>query len=82
MVGRRGISINLSFLKNNQAGSFRNMMRDGLLQSNRIIIDKPDLTERFMRRSIYNRIKNGEDIEEVWLRTEKAIRLIYKKRES
>lgn len=56
MVGRRGISINLSFLKNNQAGSFRNMMRDGLLQSNRII-DKPDLTERFMRRSIYNRIK-------------------------
>lgn len=56
------------FVSLNPKNAFRNMMRDGLLQSNRIIIDKPDLTERFMRRSIYNRIKNGEDIEEVWLR--------------
>ena len=41
--------------------------------SNRIIIDHPGLTERYMKRSIYNRINYGEDIEEVWLRESDGI---------
>ena len=43
-------------------------MHDGLLQSDRLIIDRPQLTERYMRKGIYARISNGENIEEVWLR--------------
>ena len=60
--------------------AFRNMMRDGLMQSNRIIIDRPDLTERYMRRSIVGRVERGEDIEEVWLREPDGnLTLLYKK---
>lgn len=56
------------------------MIKDGLLQSNRLVIDKPDLTERFMKRGLYNRINNGEDIEEIWLRYQDGeIKLLFKK---
>lgn len=55
-------------------------MRDGLRQSDRLIIDKPDLTERFMRISILGRIERGESISEVWLRDEDGtLSLLYKK---
>ncbi len=56
------------------------MMYDGLLQSNRLIIDRPNLTERYMRRSIIGRVNRGEDIEEVWLREQDGkLTLLYKK---
>ena len=56
------------------------MMYDGLLQSNRLIIDRPNLTERYMRRSIIGRVNRGEDIEEVWLREQDGkMSLLYKK---
>lgn len=68
------------FTSNNPKNAFRNMMRDGLLQSNRIIIDRPDLTERYMRRSIIGRVERGEDIQEVWLReSDGSLTLLYKK---
>ena len=56
------------FVSQNPKNAFRNMMHDGLLQSDRLIIDRPQLTERYMRKGIYARISNGENIEEVWLR--------------
>lgn len=69
------------FISRNPKNAFRNMMRDGLLQSNRLIIDRPELTERFMRRSIIGRIDKGEDIEEVWIRESNgSLTLLYKKR--
>ena len=62
------------------SNAFRNMIKDGLLQSNRLVIDKPNLTERFMKRGLYNRINNGEDIEEIWLRYQDGeIKLLFKK---
>lgn len=68
------------FTSSNPKNAFRNMMRDGLLQSNRIIIDRPDLTERYMRRSIIGRVERGEDIQEVWLReSDGSLTLLYKK---
>lgn len=68
------------FTSNNPKNAFRNMMRDGLLQSDRIIIDRPDLTERYMRRSIIGRVERGEDIQEVWLReSDGSLTLLYKK---
>ena len=54
-------------------------MNHGLKQSSRIIIDKPDLTDGFMIRSFFGRIKNGAIIDEVWLRhPDGAIRLLFK----
>ena len=68
------------FISTNPKNAFRNMMYDGLLQSNRLIIDRPDLTERYMRRSIYGRVNRGENIEEVWLREKDGtLTLLYKK---
>ena len=68
------------FTSSNPKNAFRNMMRDGLLQSDRLIIDRPDLTERYMRRSIVGRIERGEDIKEVWLREKDgSLTLLYKK---
>ena len=68
------------FTSSNPKNAFRNMMRDGLLQANRIIIDRPDLTERYMRRSIIGRVERGEDIQEVWLReSDGSLTLLYKK---
>ena len=68
------------FVTTNPKNAFRNMLRDGLRQSSRLIIDRPELTMRYMTRSIYNRLKNGEAIEEVWLlNKDGSIDLLYKK---
>lgn len=68
------------FVTDNPKRAFSNMLSHGLKQSNRIIIDKPNLTERYMRRSILNRINSGEDIDEIWLRDNDGnITLLYKK---
>ncbi len=68
------------FVSSNPKNAFRNMVRDGLLQSNRLVIDRPDLTERFMRRSIIGRIQRGEDIKEVWVRDKDGtLTILYKK---
>lgn len=69
------------FTTNNPKNAFRNMMNDGLKQSNRLIIDKPNLTEAFMKRLINQRIRAGQDIKEVWIRNNGNISLLYKKLE-
>lgn len=68
------------FVSKKPKNAFRNMMVDGLVQSNRIIIDEPDLTERYMLRGIVGRITaNGTDIKEVWLRkADGEIKLLFK----
>lgn len=67
------------FVTENPKNAFRNMMHDGMIQSNRLIIDRPNLTERYMRRGIEGRIEKGEDIQEVWLRDKDgSMTLLYK----
>lgn len=67
------------FTSSNPKNAFRNMMRDGLIQCDRLIIDRPELTERFMLRSIIGRVKRGEAIKEVWLRNKDGtMKLLYK----
>ena len=67
------------FISENPKNAFRNMMRDGLIQCDRLIIDRPELTERFMLRSIIGRVKRGEAIKEVWLRgKDGTMKLLYK----
>lgn len=68
------------FISDKPKRAFANMINHGLKQASRIIIDRPDLTERYMSRSIFNRINNGENIQEIWLRdTDGSLRLLYKK---
>ena len=56
------------------------MLNDGLKQSDRIVIDKPQLNERYMRHSIERRIRDGQNIKEIWTREPGGnIRLLYKK---
>ena len=67
------------FTSTNPKNAFRNMMRDRLIQCDRLIIDRPELTERFMLRSIIGRVKRGEAIKEMWLRDKDGtIKLRYK----
>lgn len=68
------------FVTDNPKRAFSNMINHGLKQSDRIIIDRPELTERFMLRSIGNRIKQGVSITEVWLRdNDGSLKLLFKK---
>ena len=61
--------------------AFRNMLNHGLKQSNRLIIDKPYLTDAYMKRVIRQRIKDGQAIEEIWIKEDSEIRILYKKSE-
>ena len=57
------------------------MLNHGLKQSSRIIIGEVPLTEVFMKRSIINRIHQGALIDEVWMKTNTGLILLYKKSE-
>lgn len=70
------------FVSTNPKNAFRNMMKNGLEQSNRIIINDPGLTEAYIKRSIWKRInQDGQDILEVWLKRDKELINIYIKLE-
>ena len=69
------------FISKKPKNAFRNMLNDGLIQSNKLIIDKPELTEAYMKRVIRNRIKEGQDINEIWIFDGKETTLLYKKSE-
>ena len=59
--------------------SFRNMCNHGSKQSARIVVDDCGLTDGYMLRSIASRLAIGIDIQEVWIRYEERLRLLYKK---
>ena len=67
------------FITDNPKRAFSNMMAHGLKQSSRIIINKPDLTDAYMKRIIKQRLMEGQVIEEVWVLEKEGIRLLYKK---
>lgn len=58
--------------------SFRNMCNHGFKQSDRVIIEDCGLTDRQMRKSLAERIKNGTLVEELWIRTSIGLRLFFK----
>lgn len=68
------------FSSDNPKNAFRNMLSHGLIQSDRLIIDRPNLTDRYMYRSILGRVERGMNIQEVWIReTDGSLSLLYKK---
>lgn len=69
------------FISDNPKRAFRNMLNDGLKQADRLIIDKPQLTEAYMKRVVWQRIKDGQNITEIWIRDGKEVTLLYKKSE-
>lgn len=58
-----------------------NMISNGLKQSSRIIINNNNtgVSDGYILRSIYGRIKEDINIEEVWVLEKKKIRIVYKK---
>ncbi len=68
------------FITNKPKNAFRNMLNDGLKQSKRLVIDKPELTVAYMKRSIHERVKKGQAIEEIWIKTDAELQLIYQKK--
>lgn len=69
------------FATDNPKRAFRNMLTHGLKQSDRLIIDRLDLTEAYMKRIIYQRVKDGHGIAEIWIKDGQELRLLYKKSE-
>ena len=63
--------------------ALRNMLNRGLEQSDKIIIQRhPDWTENFVARSIFNKIKKGVKVQEVWIMEDNLeLTLVYKKTE-
>ena len=57
------------------------MMTHSLKQSSRIIINKPNLTDSYMKRIIRQRINEGQTIDELWIMEDSYVRCLYKKSE-
>ena len=66
------------FTKPNPKSNFSNMLRRGLAQSDRIIIEKCGLPDGYMKRNLLVRINEGQIIKEVWVKDGKSVRLLYK----
>jgi len=58
--------------------TFGNMIHRGMLQSERIIVEDCGVTERYIRRNIYNRIHcEKQNIKEVYMRVADGLKLLY-----
>ena len=66
-----------SFTTAQPKNAFRNMLNDGLVQSDRIIIRECNLTDSYMIQRIQGKIQNGIPIKTVWTFNGKEIRLLY-----
>ena len=57
-----------------------NMLKKGLQQSPQIIINNnKGASDRYIKKLVYNRLKKGQKINEVWLYEKGETRLLYKK---
>ena len=71
------------FTSDNPKNAFRNMLTHGLKQASRLIIESPKLTDGYMLRCIYGRIKCGLDIDEIYLHEDNGnFRCLYKNKTS
>lgn len=69
------------YIINNPKANFSNMLHRGLAQSDHIIIEKCNLSERIMKKSIRDRIKAGVSIKEIWVHEESQVVLLFKNTE-
>ena len=80
LFAEKGSQVMIGYTTTDSKRAFSNMLNRGLKQSDRLIIINPNLTERYMRRSILGRIANGANITEVWiLNPSGSMNQLYKK---
>lgn len=66
------------YITSNHKHAIKNMLKHGLMQSNRIIIDKTSLTDNYIKARIKGKINEGKVVEEVWIRDNDKLYLIFK----
>ena len=62
----------------NPKTNFSNMMKRGLRQSNRVIVEDCGLTDGYVKRNVLVRISENQRIREVLVRKGDEIRVIFK----
>ena len=67
------------FTSDKPKNAFRNMLTHGLKQASKLIIEAPELTMAYMKRVIRQRIKEGQEITEIWISNKECLSLLYKK---
>lgn len=67
------------FTTTNKKRALSNMLSRGLDQSSRIVIDDAGHNERYLKKRVFDRVKEGQKIDEVWLLKDRNLNLIYKK---
>lgn len=70
------------FSSSNPKNAFKNMLNRGLKQSSYVIIEDCGISERYAINNILSRIKDGQEISEVWIRKGNRLEILYKKTEA
>ena len=65
------------FTSKKAKNAFRNMCNRGFKQSDRIVVESCELTDRYMLNSIQGQIKSGTTITEVWIHEQDGYRRLY-----
>ena len=68
------------YVGQNPKKALRNMFLHGLIQSDRLIIERVDLTDDYILARISDKIKQGISVSEVWVHDSGSLRLLYKKK--
>jgi hypothetical protein len=66
-----------SFKSDQPKNAFRNMLHNGLAQSDNIIIRQCNLTDRYMYQQIRGQSQKGYSVSNVWIFDGKEVRLLY-----
>ena len=76
MVDKQGYE-HEGYITENHKHALKNMLKHGLIQSDKIIIDKTDLTDNYIKARIKGKINEGKKVTEVWIRDDDTLNLIY-----
>ena len=66
-----------SFNSDQPKNAFRNMLHNGLTQSDNVILRHCNLTDGYMLQQIRGKTKNGIAVSHVWIYDGKSVRLLY-----
>ena len=66
------------YVTENNKHAIKNMLKHGLTQSDRIIMDKVDLTDNYIVARINGKVQEGKKVTEVWMRDGENLYLVYK----
>ena len=66
------------YITDSHKHALKNMPKHGLTQSDRIIIEKTNLTDNYIKARIKGKIDEGKRVEEVWIRDGDKLSLIFK----